>query len=337
MKRLITSLLFSGLAIFSFAQDIHFSQFYASPLSLNPGMTGLSLGDFRVIGNFRNQWASVTNPYITTSVSFDMKAHKFQNKDYVGAGVMIFNDGSNTSTYHNFRLMVSGAFHKALDMNGNHYLSLGVQGGFVQKGLGNNITLPNQWNETTGYDPNSGGETDLGNKIGYGDLQTGLMYYGFLSDNQSSVYGGMSIFHLAKPNESFVPNNTHRVHRRFVANGGLRYVTDDAKWIFNPSLIFMAQSSAREFNLGTSVNYKISPSADRSPYAIGGLWYRFGDAVILMGGVEIENWTAGLSYDINVSSLKEVSRGRGAFELSLRYNFNRPGSSQLGTNPCPRI
>ena len=333
MKKLIFTLL-AGVAVFTGkAQDIHFSQFYASPLTLNPGMTGISPGDFRIIANFRNQWTSVTDPFLTSSLSFDMKAYKFRgSKDFVGAGAVIVNDGSSVSTLRTLRFMASGAYHKALDFNGNHFLTVGLQVGLVQKGLGNNISFPNQWDEATGFDPNSGGEAQLRNNIGYGDFQTGLMYYGFLPDRKSSIFGGAAIFHLAKPNESFIPGYKERIHRRLVTHAGSRFALND-QWTVIPDVVLMFQSSAREINIGSSVSYKISASADESPNIKGGAWYRFGDAVILMGGVEIQNWIAGISYDINVSSLSEVSKYRGAFEFSLQYNLNRFGSRSTS----PRI
>ena len=43
------------------SQDIHFSQFYASPLNLNPATTGVLSCDLRFSAIYRNQWASVLN------------------------------------------------------------------------------------------------------------------------------------------------------------------------------------------------------------------------------------------------------------------------------------
>jgi len=76
MKQLKTFLLlfaitFSYLAVQ--AQDIHFSQFYMSPLNLNPALTGVMNSQVRVVGNYRNQWASVlkSNAFSTYSASYD--------------------------------------------------------------------------------------------------------------------------------------------------------------------------------------------------------------------------------------------------------------------------
>ena len=40
------------------AQDPHFTQYFTSPLTLNPALTGLVQGDLRFAANYRQQWAS---------------------------------------------------------------------------------------------------------------------------------------------------------------------------------------------------------------------------------------------------------------------------------------
>ncbi|NDC40993.1 MAG: type IX secretion system membrane protein PorP/SprF, partial [Chitinophagia bacterium] len=55
------------------AQDVHFSQYFTSPLTLNPGLTGLVPDDIRAAANYRTQWSSVsTNPYMTGTISVDL-------------------------------------------------------------------------------------------------------------------------------------------------------------------------------------------------------------------------------------------------------------------------
>jgi hypothetical protein len=59
------------------AQDVHFTQYFTSPLTLNPANTGLVNCDWRVAGNYRTQWGSVNaTPYLTGTVSFDIATLK---------------------------------------------------------------------------------------------------------------------------------------------------------------------------------------------------------------------------------------------------------------------
>ena len=77
MRKIYAVLLFVVCAAFSDAQDVHFSQYYAAPLTLNPALTGLVNGVFRASFNYRNQWFNIPTlntiaPYQTYQASFDM-------------------------------------------------------------------------------------------------------------------------------------------------------------------------------------------------------------------------------------------------------------------------
>ena len=56
------------------AQDPHFSQFYGSPLTLNPAIAGTYTGTFRISTIYRDQWRSaIDNPLRTFAASGDVK------------------------------------------------------------------------------------------------------------------------------------------------------------------------------------------------------------------------------------------------------------------------
>ncbi len=50
----------------SHAQDPSFSQFFSSPLNINPSLTARINADWRAISNFRNQWIGPASPYVTS-------------------------------------------------------------------------------------------------------------------------------------------------------------------------------------------------------------------------------------------------------------------------------
>src|SRR6476661_5153751 len=102
------------------AQDPNFSQFFASPLTLNPALTGKFDGQYRVAGNYRNQWPTINNAYTTATVSFDV-------------GIMAFTDKSaNGALQYNY-LALSTAYHKGLDEDGYNQLGAGFQATYVTK------------------------------------------------------------------------------------------------------------------------------------------------------------------------------------------------------------
>ena len=71
-KILFTLFVCVALVSVSIAQDPNFSQFFASPLTLNPALTGKFDGVYRFAANYRNQWPTINNAYTTMTASFDM-------------------------------------------------------------------------------------------------------------------------------------------------------------------------------------------------------------------------------------------------------------------------
>src|SRR5690242_4420914 len=111
-------IVFACICFFAKAQDIHFSQFYASPLTLNPAFSGFHDGTFRVAGIYRNQWRSVTTPFQTFGVSFDMRLlQKKLKKDVFGVGGVVVYDKAGDGNLTNMGILASASYHKALKKN----------------------------------------------------------------------------------------------------------------------------------------------------------------------------------------------------------------------------
>jgi hypothetical protein len=92
--------------------------------------------------------------------------------------------------------------------------------------------------------------------------------------------------------------------------------------------------------LGGAWSYNLtSEESTRNPTNLYlGLWARFSnltDAIIPYAGLDIGSFTFGMSYDVNVSSLKPASQGQGGFEISLIY-IKKPSDGRK-TIPCPKF
>src|SRR5215218_9092348 len=137
MRKLLGAFVFCLLTVASLAQDPNFSQFFASPLTLNPAFTGKFNGTFRVAGNYRNQWPTINNAFTTYTVSVDggILKNRIPEFDQFGVGVLAFKDQSGNGVLQNTFLGLSTAYHKALDENGSHQIGLGFQGTYVSKRL----------------------------------------------------------------------------------------------------------------------------------------------------------------------------------------------------------
>src|SRR5438552_16208662 len=91
------------------AQDPNFSQFFSSPLNVNPALTARINSDWRVIANFRDQWIGPASTYATGTISYDTKVlqnkipNVHQEKNTLGVGAMLMYDyamdGIMKSTY----------------------------------------------------------------------------------------------------------------------------------------------------------------------------------------------------------------------------------------------
>src|SRR3954470_5633398 len=102
------------------AQDPHFSQFFASPLTLNPAFTGKFDGQFRLAANHRDQWPSIPKAYVTTSASVDFGLLKgrIPERDVFGIGFSGLSDQSADAALKLNYGSVSLSFHKAFYENG---------------------------------------------------------------------------------------------------------------------------------------------------------------------------------------------------------------------------
>src|SRR5690348_9283503 len=114
-------------------QDLHFSQFFNSPLTTNPANTGfIPDANYRVGVNYRNQWSSVPVPYKTYSVFGD--AQLLRDKWYygwLGVGGVLLEDEAGDGVLKSTKLYGSIAYHQLL--GDNSLLALGFNGGVATK------------------------------------------------------------------------------------------------------------------------------------------------------------------------------------------------------------
>ncbi len=331
-----TLLLLFFCAMEASAQDPHFSQFYQSPLTLNPAITSMTNWGGRITANYRNQWATVTTPYQTFALSGE--ASLFRNKlsgDFVGAGIYAMNDVAGDANYRSTQIGTSLAYHKSLGADQNQWLSAGVQIGAVQRSLDfTSLFFDNQFNGDVLDQGLPSGENFNRNQFWYLDLAAGLCYT-VMPNEKTSFYGGASVYHIAEPNQSFMGNDREVVFRKFMVHAGAEFALND-KVSLLPQAVFMTQGPARQINLGTLVKFNLVDQYmydDRGDAFYVGLTHRVGDALIGTLRLDWGPMIIGVSYDINVSSLVTASRTVGGPELSVQYRIGKPES--LGRMRCP--
>lgn len=223
-KKLLLAIFLLAASLSAVAQDPHFSQFFASPLTLNPALTGRFDGNFRIAGNYRNQWPTINKAFTTSTISADFAILKntLPLNDRWGVGVMAYTDQQADGVLKNTFYSVSTAYHKGLDEEGNHQISVGFQGTYAQKRLNTtNLKFEDQLR--------SDGFTGITNEIfdpqnlniNYLDLNAGVLFSG-LFGQATNYYAGVSMYHINKPQESFTGAQFY-LNPRYTVHGGVYF------------------------------------------------------------------------------------------------------------------
>ncbi|WP_245999610.1 PorP/SprF family type IX secretion system membrane protein [Paraflavitalea soli] len=304
----------------SAGQDLHFSQWFNSPLTTNPANTGfIPDADYRIGANYRNQWSNVMSvPYKTYSIWGD--AQVFRNRiesGWLGLGGVILRDVAGSSQLTSTKVYASAAYHQMIGIS--HLLSAGFNVGWSNKRINTSaLKFPDQFDGKF-FDSNfpSDGIPEATN-INYFDVQVGLNYAYFPTD-KIYLNGGVSAWHINRPRESFFSSDPagydSRISPRYNAfvNASLK-VTDEV--ILNPMAYYSLQAKSNELVAGANVQYNLSGEGGEMQ-VLGGLYYRPGDAFVPMIGFEYKNIRLTFTYDATTSSLKQYNNSRGAYEFAL--------------------
>lgn len=324
------------------AQDFHLSQYDAASININPAMTGMFSGAYRIHGHYRTQWSAIsTRPYTTALIAGDKSWGDWS------AGAQVANFNAGAGKYNVFGAQLSGAYDYAFDQAGHHHVSLGLAAGFIQKSIDQSeLYFGSQYQISGGgyFDTSiPSGETFSSTSVSLHDVSAGLMYYYGNEYSRINPFIGVSAFHLTEPKESFFSTDNQLPMRWLVHAGAKINITNDLQIL--PKVFSMHQRNARELTFSAMAHYYVDAY---DAYILFGPTFRLSgqlnadaiyehenDAAILELGIKYGQFTGRVSYDINTSNLKPYSNGRGAFEISLTYI-----ATSRKPNPvknCPRL
>lgn len=351
-KRLLNILLFALILFLSStkmkAQDAMFSQYYSSEMYLNPALAGEEQNLF-FSSNYRSQWKSIVTPYITSQVSVVVpvytKTGGLQEKHIGGIGGSVYNDRAGDGNLNTTGANATFAYNLQLTQDGSQDISFGLQVGLVQKTVDfSNLQWGEQYNPYIGFDVNKAPTEDqIRTGTIYPDISFGMMYY-FNPGHEYkyrkwSAFAGVAAYHINQPNESFINDETSRLPVLFKAHAGAEYQISD--WVsISPNILYMQQRQRHLLNFGAYLNYGITGSVGKDELTknidlIIGAWYRLDDAFIGSLGIGNDAYTLAFSYDYNTSSLRYVTNGQGAWEISLKImQVKSHGRKKIAT---PRI
>jgi type IX secretion system PorP/SprF family membrane protein len=317
MQKIFFSLLFLALLPTLAAQDPVFSQFYASPLRLNPAFAGIGTAP-RIAVNYRAQHTSYPSAYNTMAASYDQPIEGTPSS----FGLRMMKDEQLEGAYQNTEVAIVYSYDVMIDKE--THVRLGLAAGILSTGLDfSSLTFGDVLDPTVGISGAITEESLVGVSKTSADFGAGVLF------SARTFFGGVTFDHLNRPDESLIELNSNLYAgrpTRLTLTGGAqinvkRYSNRRRPAYITPNFLYTSQANLRQLNLGAYLGY--------GPIAIGG-WYRhaFENADGLIAAVSFRKdvLRIGFSYDAVVSDLRNVPGGLGStLEASVIIDF---GSSK---------
>lgn len=310
----------------SFAQDLRFTQPFATPLKYNPASMGIN-PDLKAMLHYRNQWSPLSKGYTTAAFTFLYPVYIKEGKEKLDVGASALQDKQGAFT----SLDASLAVGYNLQISNSGYISFSLLGGYVQKSLNTaDLTFDSQYVLGSYNSANPTNETILDEKVSYPDAGFGAMWYFNPTKDDGgklNAYLGASAFHLNQPNESFT-GTEGTLPMRISYQGGIKILGEN-KIDFTPHVIVNSQKGAENTAAGLYVDYRLSEKLKASL----GVWFRKKDAMAFHLGVEHAMFLLGVSYDMAVSDIRTYLPGANAYEVTLAYKLNMSEKKGAKSNP----
>lgn len=329
----IIILLLTFISLQVTAQGVHFSQFWNTPMLNNPSFAGSSEGDIRAVINYRSQWGSATsNPFKTSGANFDMRINPGSGDNYFGGGISMYTDVAGASKMRTTLVDLAVAYH--VKINNESYFAGGVQAGIDQKSFqDDDLRFDNQF-DGTGHNPGLNSNENFNNLTELKSTVSGGISYMWSNafnrktnsnrpiQGKKSINVGLAVHHFNAPRFHFI--NQERLGLKYTGNFEGSFNTPTSRLTIQPAAFVAIQNKAMDIVFGSLFKYALNESSQitdlRNRVFVGlGGYYRFKDAIIPTIQVEWSSFSLGLSYDVNLSQLSGISKGRGGFEVSLMY------------------
>lgn len=345
--RFIKSLLFLlFISVFgsTSAQDIHWSLYNMSPLTLNPANTGAFNGTFRIGGIYRDQARSVlkSNAYVTPSFYVDAPIIMVGKKSWLGVGGMMYNDEAGSANLSNLAAMASAAIHIAADKKAKTIFSFGLQAGTVQRRIDlsdpNNVRFEDELNGSvvSGGSPDRSANVD--DSKSYFDVGLGALLTSKIN-KEMDMRIGLGVRHLLSPKynlDSSTNDDDEAKLKPLVTLHGLFNIGLNEKWTLSPSFLFHTISGANNIQVQGMMGYHLNEKKDMTfKFGAG---YRLRDAAEVLLGLDYKQFKFGVSYDATLSGLSDVNNSFGGFEIAASYIakiFKKPPVKPV--IHCPRF
>ncbi|MBY0479728.1 MAG: PorP/SprF family type IX secretion system membrane protein [Chitinophagaceae bacterium] len=316
----------------AFAQDPIFSQFYSSPMSVNPALAGNGDADWRIVANHRSQWIGQgLDPLTTSSISFDGKLFKQADNEanYIGGGLLFLQEKGLAGAYktNSFHFILSS--HISLDADDASGLSAGLGGSYSNTMIDFAQLSFAQQLSSSGFNralPTM--EPNLANVKPYFSMFAGINYT--LNSETSSFDIGIAGYRFMKTNRSALNDPTQLDPPRYNFHAGYQTYINE-RLVLNTNAIYVLESNLQSYTVGLNLGTFLD-NAENPTILNTGLWYRGNEAIIPYLGLSYGNFQAGITYDIPMSSSNSSLNTLKTYEFSLIYRSPKRGAKTI---PCP--
>jgi len=311
----IISILFILFTKLGAQQDVLFTQFAYDKLGFNPGYAGahehISLNAI-----YRNQWLGLEGSPVRFSASLN-----FPSLDQkLGLGLHI--DKSDIAIFG--RNSIQGIYSYRIPM-GSGSLAFGLNTSirqFKADWSDPKLRPPNGWANDPAVDPN------LYTKMIF-NLGAGLYF------RQEGFYAGVSVPRISKADIDFDDNNLDTLvaveSRLIYLMGGGRFDVNSNLELSPQLLLTIPEVGIMQYELSI-IGILANKFHIGANYSSGGSSESPVESIDLILGLQASNQMFfGLSYDITMSELREVSNG--TIELIANYRFNKKNKANIIINP----
>lgn len=295
------------------AQDPFFSQYFLNSVNSNPAVAG-SANDPRIVLQYRNQWPSFGNAFVTYQGSFD----QYVKSIHSGYGLNILRDNLDGGTLTSTNVDLIYSYRTKI--NNSFTVQSGLQASFLFRSLNvNNLNLNPADNLTSKQTT----QPDLS--------------IGFLGMTRYSQIG-LSISHLntgvIRFNYNFIkdPLKFSLFYARRIKIYDADKVQENGFFLI-PSFNVNMQGQSVMLNYGAGVE---------KGNIFAGMWLRNNlplqfSAIVFSVGFIFNNLRVGYSYDYSIQSLSNMMPATGAHEISLVMTLpTDPQSERYGPVKCPK-
>lgn len=305
------------------SQDPHFTQINAAPFTVNPAYTGVFLGNARVMTNYRQQWANISTPFTTASLSADFKVARDPSKSQnpFNIGLQFLNDRSMKGAFSSNYFTATASYHVPINWEATHSVGLGLSGTYGNRRIDfSNLSFEEQFSSAGFNLQLPTGENALQNMKPFVTVGAGILY-SFQSQEEGTFFDlGISGYHFNRPKQTFLADPKEFLPIRYAAQANFqRYVSNT--FLLNVRALYQTQAGVDYLQIGLSGARMVDPDNGSTNLVGAGIWYRTGDAVSPHVFMEFNKMQIGFSYDIGISDLRKTASPARSMELSLTWRI----------------